>query len=89
MRGLQWVHGLEEQENEVDVLVPMDALKGHCAVIATTGAIKTRLAALIVTQLIAKGDTVIIIDPKGDHELKEICRKACEYIGEPEKFMQF
>ena len=88
MRGLQWVHGLEEQENEVDVLVPMDALKGHCAVIATTGAIKTRLAALIVTQLIAKGDTVIIIDPKGDHELKEICRKACEYIGEPEKFMQ-
>lgn len=87
MRGLQWVHGLEEQENERDVLVPMDALKGHCAIIATTGAIKTRLAALIVTQLIAKGDTVICIDPKGDHELKEICKKACEYIGKPEKFM--
>ena len=88
MRGLQWVHGLEEEENERDVLVPMDALKGHCAIIATTGAIKTRLAALIVTQLIAKGDCVIVIDPKGDHELKEICRKACEYIGKPEKFMQ-
>ncbi|POR10844.1 conjugative transfer system coupling protein TraD [Diaphorobacter sp. LR2014-1] len=87
MRGLQWVHGLEPKANEKDVLSPMDALKGHCAIIATTGAIKTRLAALILTQLIAKGDTVIVIDPKGDAELREICRLACEHIGQPEKFM--
>lgn len=87
MRGLQWVHGLEPAANEKDVLTPIDALKGHCAIIATTGAIKTRLAALIVTQLIAKGDTVIVLDPKGDHELREICKKACQYTGKPDKFM--
>lgn len=87
MRGLQWVHGLEPTSNEIDVLAPMDALKGHCAIIATTGAIKTRLAALILTQLIAKGDTVVVIDPKGDHELRDICKTACEYIGQPEKFL--
>jgi hypothetical protein len=44
-RGMQWIHGLEPQEK--DILVPFDALKGHCAVIATTGSIKTRLVSLI------------------------------------------
>lgn len=84
-RGLQWIHGLEAEES--DVLVPMDALKGHCAIIATTGAIKTRLAALIITQLVAKGDVVIVIDPKGDHELREICRLASAHTGNSDKFM--
>jgi len=62
-RGWQWIHGLEPAEK--DVLAPIDSLKGHCAVIATTGAIKTRLAALIITQLVARGDTVVVSDPKG------------------------
>lgn len=84
-RGLQWIHGLEPKEQ--DVLVPLDALKGHCAIIATTGAIKTRLAALIITQLVARGDVVIVIDPKGDHELREICRMASARTGNPDKFM--
>ncbi|CAN7740295.1 conjugative transfer system coupling protein TraD [Acidovorax sp. LjRoot118] len=84
-RGLQWIHGLHPEES--DVTVSMDALKGHCAIIATTGAIKTRLAALFITQLIAKGDVVIVFDPKGDHELREICRMAAEYTGIPDKFM--
>ncbi|MBW4960191.1 conjugal transfer protein, partial [Klebsiella pneumoniae] len=30
---------------------------------------------------------MIVIDPKGDAELREICRLACEHIGQPEKFM--
>lgn len=84
-RGLQWVHGLEPDEG--DILVPLDALKGHCAIIATTGAIKTRLMALIVPQLVARGDVVIVIDPKGDKDLKEICRMAAASTGEPDKFM--
>lgn len=84
-RGLQWIHGLHPEES--DVCVPMDALKGHCAIIATTGAIKTRLAALFITQLIAKGDTVIVFDPKGDHELREICRLAAAHTGNASKFM--
>jgi conjugal transfer pilus assembly protein TraD len=69
-RGLQWIHGLEEKEK--DILAPFDSLKGHCAVLATTGAIKTRLVALIMYQLAARGDTVILLDPKGDPELRAI-----------------
>lgn len=84
-RGWQWIHGLEPQEG--DVMVSLDSLKGHCAIIATTGAIKTRLLALIIPQLVARGDTVIAIDPKGDKDLKDIMRKACERTGVPNKFM--
>lgn len=84
-RGLQWIHGLEP--NESDVMAPLDALKGHCAIIATTGAIKTRLAALIIPQLVARGDVVVVIDPKGDHELQEICKMAADRI-DPDKFMR-
>lgn len=84
-RGLQWIHGLEKEEE--DVLAPIDSLKGHCAIIATTGAIKTRLIALIIPQLVARGDVVFVVDPKGDHELKEICRLSAMTNGDPNKFM--
>lgn len=84
-RGMQWIHGLEPQE--LDVLAPFDSLKGHCAVIATTGAIKTRLVSLILFQLAARGDTVIVLDPKGDSELREICRACAASTGAPERFL--
>ncbi|MDP2000004.1 MAG: conjugative transfer system coupling protein TraD [Rhodoferax sp.] len=84
-RGMQWIHGLEPQEK--DILVPFDALKGHCAVIATTGSIKTRLVSLIAYQLATRGDTIIMIDPKGDPELREILRACAVASGEPERFL--
>lgn len=84
-RGMQWIHGLESEEK--DVLVPFDALKGHCAVIATTGSIKTRLVSLIMFQLAARGDTVVVIDPKGDPELREICRACAAASGDPGRFL--
>lgn len=84
-RGMQWIHGLEPEEK--DILVPFDALKGHCAVIATTGSIKTRLVSLIVYQLATRGDTIIVIDPKGDPELRDICKACAEASGEPERFL--
>lgn len=84
-RGFQWVHGLEPKEQ--DIIAPFEALKGHCAVVATTGAIKTRLVSLIVFQLVARGDTVIVIDPKGDPDLREICRACANAVGQPERFL--
>ncbi len=85
-RGLQWIHGLEPKER--DVLIPFDSLKGHCAVIATTRAIKTKLVSLVVPQLVARGDAVIILDPKGDKELEQIARHACTMVGEPGRFLK-
>lgn len=84
-KGLPWIHGLDITEK--DVTLPFDSLKGHCAIIATTGAIKTRLAALIIFQLAMRGDCVIVIDPKGDKDLREICRQAAVLSGNPGRFL--
>lgn len=84
-KGLPWIHGLDMGEK--DVTLPFDSLKGHCAIIATTGAIKTRLAALIIFQLALRGDCVIVIDPKGDKDLREICRQAAVLSGNPGRFL--
>jgi len=84
-KGLPWIHGLDMREG--DVLLPFESLKGHCAIIATTGAIKTRLAALVIFQLAMRGDCVIVIDPKGDKDLREICRQAAVLSGKPERFL--
>jgi conjugal transfer pilus assembly protein TraD len=88
-KGLPWIHGIgmAAGSREQDILVPFDALKGHCAVVATTGAIKTRLAGLLIFQLAMRGDCVIVIDPKGDRELREICRQAAAAAGHPERFV--
>ena len=36
-----------------------------------------------------RGETVIIVDPKGDKELKENAKRACAALGKPEKFVSF
>jgi conjugal transfer pilus assembly protein TraD len=84
-KGLPWIHGLDMGEGEVTL--PFESLKGHCAVIATTGAIKTRLATLVIFQLGMRGDCVVVIDPKGDKDLREICRQAAVLSGDPGRFL--
>lgn len=92
-KGKSWIHGVgcarlsSKEKGEGDVMIPFEALKGHCAIIATTGAIKTRLAALIIFQLASRGDAVIVIDPKGDKDLRAICKQAAEFAGFPERFL--
>lgn len=84
-RGLPWVHGLDRER---DVVLPVAALDGHTAVLAVTGAIKTVLARLLVYQLARRGDTVIVLDPKGDKDLEGVCRDVCVRLGEPERFQR-
>lgn len=84
-KGLPWIHGLDMGER--DVLLPFDSLKGHCAIIATTGAMKTRLAALVIFQLAMRGDCIIVVDPKGDKDLREVCRQAAVLSGNPGRFL--
>ncbi len=53
-----------------DLLLP-DALLGmHTLVLGTTGVGKTRLLELLALQAIARGDAVVVIDPKGDEGLQ-------------------
>jgi conjugal transfer pilus assembly protein TraD len=85
-RGLAWIHGIGAER---DLVLPMKALEGHTAVLAVTGAMKTVLARLLIWQLAARGDTVIVIDPKGDRDLEATCRQVCSARNEPERYVTF
>ncbi|OFC58926.1 hypothetical protein BAE30_08705 [Acidithiobacillus caldus] len=84
--GKVWIHALE---TERDILLPLDALKGQTLILGTTRAGKTRLYDLLISQAVERGESVIIIDPKGDKELAANAKKACERMGTPERFAYF
>lgn len=83
--GHPWIHGVEVNEHEI--YQPLPHGEGHTIVFGTTGSGKTRLFDLLVTQAIFRGETVIIIDPKGDQELRDNARRACEAMGEGHRFI--
>jgi conjugal transfer pilus assembly protein TraD len=61
------LHGVEIEEE--DVYTALAELNNHMMVYGTTRVGKTRLAQILVEQDIARGDVVIVFDPKGDVEL--------------------
>ncbi len=73
----------------------MSFAKGHTLITGTTGAGKTRLMELLISQDIVRKDAngnfapVIVVDPKGDRELPETMRKACAAVGREEDFRYF
>jgi len=58
-------------------------------VVGTTGAGKTRLFDLLVTQAVLRGKAVVIIDPKGDQDLRNAAERACRSLNAPERFVHF
>jgi conjugal transfer pilus assembly protein TraD len=86
--GSPWIHGLNMgKENEV--LIPLKSLEGHTIMFGTTGAGKTRAYEVMVTQAIHRGDTVIMIDPKGDKELRDRMELECKRAGRDRSFLFF
>lgn len=85
--GAPWIHGVSMKEKPL--LLPLDSTKGHTLICGTTGAGKTRLFDLLVTQAVFRGEGVIIIDPKGDKELRESARRACAAAGKAHRFYWF
>ncbi len=85
--GATWVHGLETKEQEV--FQPIAHTAGHTLIVGTTGAGKTRLLDILVTQAVLREEAVIIIDPKGDKDLKECAERGCRLSGHPERFVYF
>lgn len=77
--GSPLYHGVEL--NEVDVLYDLGERVGHTLVIGTTRVGKTRLAEVLVTQDIRRGDVTVMFDPKGDADLLKRmwaeARRAC------------
>ena len=84
--GAYWLHGLSP---EAEIFSSLDNLVGHTLVTGTTRVGKTRMFDLLIGQAIARGEVVIIIDPKGDHNLAENARKMCIALGDPDRFEYF
>ncbi|ELQ9310777.1 type IV conjugative transfer system coupling protein TraD [Serratia marcescens] len=61
------IHGIEP--DELDVSMALGERVGHSLVLGTTRVGKTRLAELLITQDIRRGDITIVFDPKGDADL--------------------
>ena len=85
--GSTWVHGLELRESEV--FQPIAHTAGHTLIVGTTGAGKSRSFDLLITQAVLREEAVIIIDPKGDRDLRWSAERACRLIGHPERFVYF
>ena len=58
--------GLAEEEN---VFMPLSERVGHTLVVGKTRVGKTRLAEVLITQDIQRGNVTIVLDPKGDADL--------------------
>lgn len=82
-----WIHGLEA--TETDIRQPLAHTAGHTLIVGTTGSGKTRLFDTLVTQAVLRGEAVIIIDPKGDKDLKWCAERVCRMMGHPERFVYF
>jgi conjugative coupling factor TraD (TOL family) len=61
------LHGVEPEEGPVTM--PLSDRVGHTLVLGTTRVGKTRLAEVLITQDIHRGEIVIVFDPKGDPRL--------------------
>lgn len=61
------IHGVELEEKEINL--PLSETPGHTLVLGTTRVGKTRLAEVLITQDIRRGDVVLVFDPKGDVDL--------------------
>ncbi|AVF73808.1 MULTISPECIES: conjugative transfer system coupling protein TraD [Vibrionaceae] len=85
--GQTWIHGVEPKEEKL--MQPLKHTEGHTLIVGTTGSGKTRMFDIMITQAVLRNEAVIIIDPKGDKEMRDNARRACEAMGHPERFVSF
>lgn len=85
--GQTWIHGLEPKESKL--LQKLSHMDGHTMIFGTTGSGKTRFFDLLITQAICQGDSIIILDPKGDVDLMNNAKRSCEALGRADAFVKF
>jgi len=81
------IHGVEPDESEV--WMPLGDRVGHTLVLGTTRVGKTRLAELLITQDIRRGEVVIVFDPKGDIDLLRRVYAEAKRAGREGQFFLF
>lgn len=81
------IHGVEP--NEYEIWSNIGERVGHTLVLGTTRVGKTRLAELLITQDIHRGDVVIVFDPKGDKTLLQRMYAEASRAGRSKDFWFF
>ena len=83
------LHGVGLYEGEKPIFLDVGERVGHTLVLGTTRVGKTRLAELLIQQDIARGDTVIVFDPKGDPGLLRAMVACASRHGRLDDFYTF
>ncbi len=81
------LHGVELDEKEI--WMGVGDRVGHTLVLGTTRVGKTRLAEVLITQDIRRGEVVIVFDPKGDIELLRRIYAEAKRAGRAAEFYMF
>ncbi len=81
------IHGIEPDERQI--WTSLGERVGHTIVLGTTRVGKTRLAELLITQDIRRGDVVIVFDPKGDVQLLKRMYAEAKRSGREKDFWFF
>ncbi len=85
--GKPALHAVELEEQ--DVWMDIGERVGHTLVLGTTRVGKTRLAEILITQDIRRGDVVIVFDPKGDAGLLKRIYAEAKRAGRGKDFYMF
>ena len=85
--GKPQLHAVEPHEQ--DIWMDLGERVGHILVLGTTRVGKTRLAELLITQDIHRGDVVIVFDPKGDADLLRRVYAEAKRAGREDRFYLF
>jgi conjugative coupling factor TraD (SXT/TOL subfamily) len=85
--GKPALHAVELEEQ--DVWMDIGERVGHTLVLGTTRVGKTRLAEILITQDIRRGDVVIVFDPKGDAGLLRGVYAEAKRSGRTKDFYMF
>ncbi len=85
--GKPALHAVEPEEQAV--WMDINERVGHTLVLGTTRVGKTRLAEILITQDIRRGDVVIVFDPKGDAGLLKRIYTEAKRSGRAKDFYLF
>ena len=84
--GRPWIHGLGQSHS---LLISEDNFFGHTFITGNVGTGKTVILRALGTGFLHLGHSLIVIDPKDDHNLKEGLRAEAKHLGIEDKFYEF
>jgi hypothetical protein len=81
--GQQLVTGLDDRHRAVSIPFGAGGSGRHTLVVGATGSGKTVTQTWIATRAIEQGMAAVVVDPKGDHDMREQVSRAALRAGRP------